>query len=1024
MVFVTAIRDYIDWINASFDALGQEMSVGQFLQQTFFYLASSLKVSFLYIATFQWLRDLAYLPILIPQYTEAIVKEQLYFTGNPVLNVFSFAETPTLLQNKFLVGFFNSLFAALPFSCAHLIALRRFYVQGWPAAAATNLGIILGQVLVLAAVLFGWRGIVIPWLQFEPWNYIIGLTIILRIAFDMGRAGGVTQYREFATEYQKVFVSMGIGGLVLTLCEQSLIFQHISNLTFGLEPSFIEPATSTGINLTAQHSLYIVGFILGSLVFTYAFYWAAVGFRFVVTQLFRITQVRFHAYYHQYSKLFITTLALSSIPFYGVDYFVTNPLGFVPYDTTLIPGIFAPNTTNDLTLQSWGGKVDETKELPQDQAIAGFDRGVYMRYMLGKPNPEDQRTPNVFGTPEDYKIPVEYAWLTEFERRAAIRYDFILRHKKALERFYGWLEQTGTSDMIAKMTGTETTQERQERTEREKVEKITVEKEKTVDRQKRQDVWAPEDFEQFSIRDNYLWQNDPFVRQPKKGEITTAYWLSRKLLDENAFEKIDDTQALIEDLSEEAEARQRDVNEQIEVGEPGPSQYPNFAVHQNFREKVHYAQLEKINQNEKGTTSLPWIWPGLNSYFPEDIQDGMRPVHAFFRGPRQRKAQEMFYQSPYYNILMRTDIDAFLARQPKTQLLTNEEEAELYYKRSMLSDYYNSLRKYKRMNNSADFKLAYGGVKSFAHRAFNHQFKGTYRVARRLFAIDLSPENHPNFPESRNRVFKYDMPLFDDTNSHDPMIHEELQHARDMVRKSGQSAKRARKAPYEKPFFKPANTNPFYCGWDETKRQFVLTNRLLPRRMAGTRIKVPQDFTEYRDLAKLATQEFEKQPSAGKGKRKRREDEIVFTWWPIPAKVANDRLLWDSRRGVYASDRGERHKLDDELDIDLVTRFNPDYGFLPQAEKTGLGGAKAVAEEGLDFDPWTGQDWPSGFSLTKPDEALGWWVKTKPPVPYADRGGFVWPGHETLKINIESFIPDTVRPVFQQARDFYREYFT
>lgn len=79
MVFVTAIRDYIDWINASFDALGQEMSAVQFLQQTFFYLASSLKVGLIYIATFQWLRDLAYLPILIPQYTEAIVKEQLYF---------------------------------------------------------------------------------------------------------------------------------------------------------------------------------------------------------------------------------------------------------------------------------------------------------------------------------------------------------------------------------------------------------------------------------------------------------------------------------------------------------------------------------------------------------------------------------------------------------------------------------------------------------------------------------------------------------------------------------------------------------------------------------------------------------------------------------------------------------------------------------------------------------------------------------------------------------------------------------
>ena len=29
MFFVTAVRDYVDWINASFDAFGQEMSAVQ-----------------------------------------------------------------------------------------------------------------------------------------------------------------------------------------------------------------------------------------------------------------------------------------------------------------------------------------------------------------------------------------------------------------------------------------------------------------------------------------------------------------------------------------------------------------------------------------------------------------------------------------------------------------------------------------------------------------------------------------------------------------------------------------------------------------------------------------------------------------------------------------------------------------------------------------------------------------------------------------------------------------------------------
>lgn len=1025
MVFVTAIRDYIDWINASFDALGQEMSVVQFLQQTFFYLASSLKVSFLYIITFQWLRDLVYLPILIPQYTEAVVKEHLYFTESPIVNVFSFAETPTLLQNKFVIGFLNSIFTALPFSCAQLIALRRFYVQGWPAAAATSIGVITGHSVLLLLVLFGCRAVIIPWLQFEPWNYIIGLTIILRIAYDMGQAGGVTQYREFSAEHQKAFLSMGSAAFVLTLCEQSLIFQHISNLTFGLEPNFIEPTTSTSVNLTAQHSLYLFGFVLGSVIFTYLSYWGAVGFRLVITQIFRITQVRFHAYYHRYSKLFIVTLALSSVPFYGVDYFVTNPLGFVPYDTALVPGVFAPNTTHDLSVKAWGGKVDQTREVSSDQAIAGFDRGIFMRYILGKANPEDQKTGNIFGTHEDYTIPVEYAWMTEFHRRPAVRYDFIMRHKKTLERFYGWLEQTGTSDMLAKMTGTETAQERQDRTQRERTEKREAEQTKLAEQQKRHDLWSPEQFDQFTIVDNYSWKDEPFIRHQNKAEINKAYRLAHNLLDEPDFAKIENTQTLLEDLRNEAETNRRDTAEQFDLITPTKTKVPEFLVQQNFQEKVHYEQLEKVNQNEEtGELTLPWIWPGLNSYFPENLQEGMRPQHAFFRGPKQRKAQEMFFKSPYYKLLMRTDIDAFLARQPKTHMLTADEEAELYYKRTMLSDYYNSLRKYRRMNNSTEFRLAYGGVKSFAHKVFNHQFKGTYRIARRLFAIDLSPDAHPNFPESRERVFKYDMPLFDDTQNHNPMIHEELQKSRELKQVARIKSKRAKRALRTKPFFKPTNTNPFYCGWDETKRQFVLTNRLLPRSLAGAQMTIPSEFKEYGSLAKLAKQEFEKRPKTNnKTKRPRKENEIVFTWWPVPSSVANNHLRWDSRRGVYASDRGERHKLDSDHDIELVTRFNPDYDRLPKVESAGLI-RDAAAVPVLDFEPWTGEQWPSGFGITTPDTPLGWWFTTKPPTPFADRGGFVWPGHETLKIDLETFIPDTIRPVIQQARDFYQTYLT
>ena len=111
MVFVTAVRDYIDFINDNLATLGQGMSTPQIVQQTALYVVESCKLALLYIVTLQWLRDFTYLPILIPKYTGLIYKEALVLAGDPSLNIFTFGETPTIVQNKFFVGFFNSIFA-------------------------------------------------------------------------------------------------------------------------------------------------------------------------------------------------------------------------------------------------------------------------------------------------------------------------------------------------------------------------------------------------------------------------------------------------------------------------------------------------------------------------------------------------------------------------------------------------------------------------------------------------------------------------------------------------------------------------------------------------------------------------------------------------------------------------------------------------------------------------------------------------------------------------------------------------
>lgn len=98
MVFVTAVRDYIDFINDNLATLGQGMSTPQIVQQTALYVVESCKLALLYIVTLQWLRDFTYLPILIPKYTGLIYKEALVLAGDPSLNIFTFGETPTIVQ--------------------------------------------------------------------------------------------------------------------------------------------------------------------------------------------------------------------------------------------------------------------------------------------------------------------------------------------------------------------------------------------------------------------------------------------------------------------------------------------------------------------------------------------------------------------------------------------------------------------------------------------------------------------------------------------------------------------------------------------------------------------------------------------------------------------------------------------------------------------------------------------------------------------------------------------------------------
>jgi len=220
MSFVSVVRDYVEILYNVSDSLGSDFSFANWLSETFVYIIKTLQYCIIYILSFHWIRDFSLLPVVIPQISSSIFRET-FFLETPSKVFFEFLEIPSLDQNKFILGLFNSLFLTLPISVTHIISIRRLLIQGIPAGFFSIAGYILGQCLFLIFVVFGFREILIPWLTFEPFNYILGLILIFRSIYSMTQENlnELNGWRH--PQYRNFFIT----SFLLAWCEQSSIFQ-------------------------------------------------------------------------------------------------------------------------------------------------------------------------------------------------------------------------------------------------------------------------------------------------------------------------------------------------------------------------------------------------------------------------------------------------------------------------------------------------------------------------------------------------------------------------------------------------------------------------------------------------------------------------------------------------------------------------------------------------------------------------------------------------------------------------------
>ena len=66
MSFVTITRDYVEFLNNLSDAFSGGIPISEFLKESILYFLKTIQYVFIYIISFQWIRDFSLLPNFKP----------------------------------------------------------------------------------------------------------------------------------------------------------------------------------------------------------------------------------------------------------------------------------------------------------------------------------------------------------------------------------------------------------------------------------------------------------------------------------------------------------------------------------------------------------------------------------------------------------------------------------------------------------------------------------------------------------------------------------------------------------------------------------------------------------------------------------------------------------------------------------------------------------------------------------------------------------------------------------------------
>ena len=428
---ITSLKDYFEVVHnlIEFDVFQTSQSASTNLSYTelgsiLTYISISLKTFLIDFLSLSWLKNFWSIPIIIPDISSSMISEISVLDGY-FHNAFNFLDTPitygehnsiVLCFEKFTIGLINSFFLFLPTSTAHIITIRRFAVQGLEAGFISGLGTITGNLLFLASIILGWRFFVIPWLSLDVFRYVLGFLLLVKYMWDSYNERRMVL--EDVSKRKMFFLTF-----LLALTEQTSIFPFLNNLSLSPDVSFLEsfPAESYPSFLLIHFS-YLFGIGLGCFSFLHfiCWFWENPAFK-IYMWMITSFKVSTSLYYKilNFTFLYLTMLsAISNIPYYGLDYTITNPLGFVHddriiQDKLVLETSFLSNKASDRNTRRNRGRHGRRERWKRRiRKYRTFDASLY-----------DQGIYDLF-TIEDLNYGFDRFWLRRKLRNHRVRFRF------------------------------------------------------------------------------------------------------------------------------------------------------------------------------------------------------------------------------------------------------------------------------------------------------------------------------------------------------------------------------------------------------------------------------------------------------------------------------------------------------------------------------------------------------------------------------------------------------------------------